>query len=123
MSIEFRRATAQDAEEFYGRPPLASFRGYAAVEDGKVIGVGGVYYDEFRRPVVFSEMKPEMEKHTKAKAKAVRMLVKFAEEKHRILFAVADARYPTSGYLLAKLGFKPTGEMTTMGELLRKEIR
>ena len=100
-----------------------SFRGFVAVEDGReVIGIGGVYRDEFRRPIVFSQMREPMRKYRKAQAKAARMLVAFAHEvAGPRVYAVAQPEEPTAPYLLAKLGFKPTGEFTVMGELLVKE--
>ena len=119
--VEFRRATAADAQEFWGRPALLSFRGVCAVKDGAVIGIGGGYI--FRgRLMIFSEMKPEMRKHLKARAKAVRIMLSFADSLGPTQYAVAQPDEPTSGRLLAKLGFKPTGEMTELGELLIRRV-
>lgn len=121
--MTFRPATAQDAYGFYGKAPDRSFRGLAAVKDGEVIGVGGVYYDDFRRPVIFSEYGEAMTGEKRARVKAVRLLLQFAESLYPRVFAVADPRYDTSGPLLKKLGFVGTGEMTEMGELLVREKR
>lgn len=123
MAVEIRRATAQDAQRYYGGAPLMSFRGFVAVEDGEnVVGIGGVYRDDFGRPIVFSQMKPQMRKYLKARAKAARMLVQFAHDvAGSRVYAVADPSEPTAPRLLNKLGFHPTGEMTAMGELLVKE--
>jgi hypothetical protein len=122
-TVTFRPATAQDAHGFYGKAPDRSFRGLAAVKDGEVIGVGGVYYDDFRRPVIFSEYNEVMAGEKRARAKAVRLLLQFAERLYPRVFAIADPRYDTSGPLLKKLGFVGTGEMTEMGELLVREKR
>lgn len=121
--MTFRRATAQDAEGFYGKTPDRSFRGYAAVKDGRVVGVGGVYYDDFRRPIAFSESNDGMDGEKRAKVKATRLLIEFVESLYPRVFAIADPRYDTSGPLLKRLGFVGTGEMTEMGELLVREKR
>jgi hypothetical protein len=115
--IEFRTATPKDVTEYYGGLPAFSFKGMVAVEDGEVIGVGGVYrYAGV--PLIFSERKGQMRKHLKARAKAVRILISFAESLGPVVYAVPDPIEPTAPYLLAKLGFKPTGKMTEFGELL-----
>lgn len=115
---EFRKATAQDALEFYGKPPCNSFRGIVAVEDGKVIGIGGLFY-EGKNLVAFSDMKPEMRKHRKDMARSCRMLIDMVREAKRPVYAVADPNEPTSPYLLAKLGFEPTGMFGPSGEILK----
>lgn len=119
--VEFRRATYEDAVAFYGKPPEMSFKGYVAVEDGEVIGVGGVFYDELRRPIAFSQMKDAMRSRTKDKAKAVRILMTFAHSLHKRVYAVADPGEPTAPRLLKRLGFRPTGEVTRLGDLLVRE--
>lgn len=116
--VLFRTATQEDALAFYGRPPDYSFRGVVAVLDGRVVGIGGVYRDA-GRPIVFTDMKDEMREHRRARAKAVRIMIELAD-RHPIVYAVASPDEPTSGPLLAKLGFEPTGEMTPYGELLAR---
>lgn len=113
-----RAALPEDAVAFWGHPPALSFRGFVAEIDGEVVGVGGVFYDEARRPIAFSEMREPMRKHLKAKAKAVRMIMGLAMRRHDRFYAVAQQDEPTAAPLLAKLGFRPTGQMTPVGELL-----
>lgn len=116
--IAFRPATRADALAYYGREPEATFRGYVAEQDGKIIGIGGVYYD-LGFPVVFTEMKPEMCGAKKAIARATRLMIDYVDSlPYPTVYAVADTEYPTAPYLLAKLGFAPTGRMTERGELL-----
>lgn len=118
MPITFRRATLEDARAFYGKDPELSFRGFAAIdEEGAVLWVGGVYY-AYGRKIAFSEGRPKDRKLLKERAKAVRMMERLMDEQEGPVYAVADENEPTAGYLLAKLGFKPTGEMTHMGEFL-----
>lgn len=118
--ITFRPATRADALSYYGREPEATFRGYVAEQDGKVVGIGGVYYD-LGVPVIFTEMRPEMERAKKACARATRLMIEYADSLlSPVVYAVADVDYPTAPYLLAKLGFVPTGRMTERGELLAR---
>jgi len=118
--ITFRPATRADALRYYGQDPIFTFRGHVAEKDGEILGIGGVYYD-FGVPVVFTEMRPEMEASKRACAKAARFMIEYVESLEApVVYAVADPRYETSGYLLAKLGFVPTGRMTELGELLAR---
>ncbi len=112
-----RRATAADAEAYYGASPLFSFRGFVAEVDGELAGIFGVYYQD-GLPVAFSEMRDAMRPHKKAIAKACRMLMQFLNQLGGPVYAFASPTEPTSGYLLAKLGFKPTGEMGPYGDVL-----
>lgn len=115
-----RPATAADAVAYYGKTPGMSFRGYVAELDGEIVGIGGVYYDN-GMPIAFSEMKPPMRSHKKAMAKAVRMFERLFDSLGTKVYAVACATEPTAPYLLAKLGFKPTGVFGKHGETLVRD--
>lgn len=115
--VEFRVATLADAQAFFGTYPPARFRGFVAVMDSTVVGIGGVYYHGGRM-VAFSDLKPEIRKHKKVIAKGCRILCKFFEELNMPVYALANENEPTAPYLLAKLGFKPTGQVTPLGEYL-----
>ena len=112
--IVFRQATAQDAEDFYGRRPLFSFKGYTAEYHGDVVGLGGIYYQN-DLPVAFTDMAAPMRRDKRACARACRLLTEHFDELGHPVYAVPE---PTSVKLLAKLGFRPTGRITTLGELL-----
>lgn len=116
-SVQIRQATVQDAREFYGQDPVYSFRGYAAELNGDIVGLGGVYFED-GKPVVFSEIRDAMRPHKKAIAKATRMLMRMLDDLGRSAYAFACPTEPTSGYLLAKLGFKPTGMVGPYGDVL-----
>lgn len=116
--VTIRPATQKDAVQFYdGRRPPFSFRGYVAEKDGVVIGVGGVYYQD-GIPVAFSDMKPAMRRHKKVMAKACRILLSLFDQIGGPVYAVACSTEPTAPYLLAKLGFRPTGVFGPQGETL-----
>jgi len=114
---EFRDATAADAREFYGQEPTNTFRGIAAIVDGKVIGIGGLFYDN-NRVIAFSDMKPEMRQRRKDMARACRMIVGMAKKTKRNVYAVAQEDEPTAAALLKKLGFVSAGLESQIGEVL-----
>jgi len=101
---------------FEGRPPFG-FKGYAAVLEDEVVGVGGVFRWE-GLPIAFSQMKDGMRPYKKARAKAARLMDRFISDMGIAVYATVDPNEPTSPGLLAKLGFVPTGEITEHGELL-----
>lgn len=121
--IEFREASLADARAYWGRDPEITFRGLVAEDErGDLVGIGGTYWCEGRL-ILFSEMKPGMRKYRKARARAVRMLLDFAERQSPVCYAVADPNESTSEKLLAKVGFVPTGIQTEAGELLVRRVQ
>ena len=73
--ISFRQATARDALAFYGKPASNSFKGIAAIENEKVVGLGGLFYMK-GGIVAFSDMKDELRANKKDIVRGCRMLVK-----------------------------------------------
>ncbi len=112
-----RRATHADAIAFYKGDPLYSFKGYVVELNGDIAGLAGIYYED-GKPIVFSEMKDTMRPHKKAIAKTCRLIMKMVDDLGRAAYAFACPAEPTSGYLLAKLGFKPTGMVGPHGDIL-----
>lgn len=110
-------ATAEAAEAFYGRPVDYSFKGIIAVEDEKVIGIGGIYRLNGKR-VAFTDMKPEMRRHKKVMVKSCRLLMAMIREEKGPVYAVANQDEPTAPDLLARLGFESTGVFNEFGETL-----
>jgi hypothetical protein len=104
--IVIRPATEQDAIDYWGCTPKSSFTGYVADLDGRIIGIGGVFYDG-GVPVAFSEMKPEMRLHRKSVARGVRVLEKLFN-RHGMVFSFVNQDEPTALNLQTKLGFVPT---------------
>ena len=114
---KFKQATAQDAYDFYGGTPPFSFKGVAAIKDGKVVGLGGIYR-EGNYLVAFTDMKDEMRESKKDVAKGCRMIHNLIIKEKRAVYAVANNDEPTAAALLVKLGFVPTGRDTEKGEIL-----
>lgn len=116
-SVIFRRATAADAEQFFGGQMMFSMRGWVAEQDGVVTAIGGLYY-EGGRPIAFSEMTGTFRKDRKDVAKGCRILMQMIDKIKSPVYAVANPNEPTAQKLLAKLGWVPTGRFTEVGELL-----
>lgn len=118
-NVTIRKAKAADVISFYGGYPPYRLVGFVAEKEGKIIGVGGIAYPQgYVVPVLFSDALPEMYANKKTCAKAVRLLMNFMDTLSCPVYAFASLEIKTAPYLLAKIGFIPTGEITTMGERL-----
>jgi hypothetical protein len=102
-------ATQSLARAYWGGDPPFSFRGYVALLNGEVVGVGGAYRMH-GRVWLFSGFRPELRPYRKTRAKAVRMLIQLADTYPEPVYAAPDKEEPTAMPLLTKLGFTPTGE-------------
>lgn len=116
----FRPATREDAARFYKGIPQLSFRGWVAEQGGKIVAIGGVSY-EGGRPVAFSEITDAFRNSKKDVAKGCRILMRMIDTIRGPVYAVAQPGESTSAYLLIKLGWRPTGRFTELGELLVRE--
>lgn len=112
-----RDATAADMRAMFPDHPVLTFKGLVVELDGEVIGIGGVCYQQ-GHPVAFSDLRDALRNHKKTLAKACRMLVNLFDKIGGRVYAVACPTEPTAPYLLAKLGFAPTGRFTEAGETL-----
>jgi hypothetical protein len=119
-NIVIRPATEKDARQYYAGRPMFSFRGYAAEMDGEIVGLCGIYYQD-GIPIAFSDIRDALRPRKKTLAKACRMLQRLIDKVGRPVYAVACGTEPTAPYLLAKLGFKPTGVFGPEGETLVRE--
>ena len=114
-----RKATAADAQAFYGKPHPYTFIGYVAELDGEIIGIAGVFFDGGKR-VAFSDLKPEVRKYRKFMVKTLKILAELFDSLGVPVYAVANQAEPTAPYLLIKLGFRPTGSFGPFGELMKR---
>jgi hypothetical protein len=115
--VEFRRARTEDVVAFYGKLPPARMHAVVAFREGVPLMIGGIFYAN-GAPILFSTLKPEVRKEKKLIAKGIRIVMDFVNEFKMPLYAFANPDEPTAPYLLCKLGFKPTGVMTSQGEYL-----
>ena len=109
-------ATMEYAKEFYGDQYTKSFKGYAALLDGKVVGIGGISFEGKAR-ALFSDMKKEMRPFKRDIVKGVRILGEMVKNARYPIFAVADNKEPASEKLLTKLGFVPNGDVVPTGKI------
>ena len=99
--IKFRVATRLDLDKLY--PDLKfSFRAIVAEENGKLLGIGGIYYDR-EWVIAFSKITPELKKHPIAIARGAKKIMKLIGDSPCIAFA--DKNYPGAPKLLERLGF------------------
>lgn len=100
-------ATLDLVKQFRGTPPPFTFKGHAGLLDGKVVGLGGIFFrDDI--PVIFAEFDPGLARRHRARA------FRFLEEQFDLwtgrLFAICDSNFASAPGLLDRLGFKPTAQ-------------
>jgi hypothetical protein len=120
--ITFEKATNEYAKEFYGNKPALSFRGYVALLDGKVVGVGGITVKNGNQ-IAFSEMKDEMRPFKKDIVRGARLLMEFLDSLPFPVIAFANKEEPNAPRLLERLGFTGTNiSVPGHGVVFRREI-
>jgi hypothetical protein len=100
-------ATSALVEAFYGRPPIWTMRGHVALIEDRVVGVGGISYEE-GLPILFSDAAPELRARRRDMVRGVRLLERQARAFRGTLFAIAGTGETAAPRLLGRLGFKPT---------------
>ena len=98
---EIRPATLEDFERVRTRP-AKTVRAYAAVRDGEVLGVGGVYREGVSQ-VLFSEFTDAIRKD---KRSLVRLLRSMATLMKGTVYSYADEAIAGSEVLLEHMGFE-----------------
>ena len=102
--VEVIPATQAHLEAFYGKALSRSVYAIAGIEDGKVIGLAGVYREPYRF-VMFSEITPELKRRPKAIIKGFRMLQDVVRRRDIPVHAQPDAAEPGAVRFLEHLGF------------------
>jgi len=98
----FRPATKEDVDKLY--PGIGnSFRAYVVEVDGRVLGIGGIYYAG-GNVVAFSEYDPELDNHRLAKARGLKIIMELVGD--RPCIAMVDGKHPCAPKLLERIGFK-----------------
>lgn len=100
-------ATLELVKEFAGKPPPFTFKGHAGLLDGKVVGLGGIFFRD-DVPVIFAEFTPGLAR--KHRAQAFRFLQEEFDKWTGLLFAICDSDFDSAPGLLDRLGFKPTAQ-------------
>lgn len=109
-AIETRPATEADFELLYGEATPHSARAWVAVKDNEAIAIGGIYYDPFGRPVLFSRVTDAMRPHKRAIMHCARRLAMVARDIGAV--AIPSCKERLSPKLLTRLGMVPVGQCT-----------
>lgn len=88
MACELRLLTRQDFVDWFGHPPSNTLRGVAGVEDGKLLGIGGVVY-EYGLAKAFMELKPEAKAYKRDIVRGARAVLNMMRREHWLVYAVA----------------------------------
>lgn len=107
-------ATRAYAKEFYGKQYAKSFKGYVALLNGKVVGMGGISF-EGKTMVLFSDMSKEMRPLKRDIMRAVYVLYEMVKSARYPIFAVANKEELFAERLLTKLGFVFSGHLVPDG--------
>ena len=114
--IKIEVATIDHAKEFYGKLPKSNFKGYAALLNKKVVGIGGLSFEK-DAVLLFSDMKDEMRPFKKDIWKGIGILGDLVKKTNYPIVAIASNKEKNSEWLLTELGFKPNGQSTPDGNV------
>jgi hypothetical protein len=110
---EIQPLTRDTFIRFHGEPPPYRVQGYAIVDDGEPIMVGGlaVHSDWIE---VWMDMRPEAARFPKLIFKVGKQVVSKAASYNMPAFAVADEDRETAPRYLSHLGFVQEGEIWSL---------
>ena len=114
--ITIKPATMEYAKEFYGDQYTKSFKGYVALLNDKVVGIGGLSFEN-ETMLLFSDMKEVMRPFKDDIWKAIGLLGEMVEKTNYPIVAVASKKEKASEWLLTKLGFASSGHSTPDGKI------
>lgn len=113
--IIIKPATSKLTKEFYGIFPK-SFKGIVALLNGKVIGVGGLKYEDGKM-MLFSDIKDELRPYKKDICKAIRIFGRMVKKANYPIVAIAGKEEKNSERILTALGFSPNGQLAPEGKI------
>lgn len=114
--ITFEPATIEHAKEFYGDQPTKSFKGYVALLNGKVVGIGGLSFEKGTM-MLFSDMKDELRPFKADIWKGIGILDEMVKKTKYPVYAVASNKEKRSEELLSNLGFIQSGQSVPEGKI------
>lgn len=106
--VTIEPANIKHAKEFYGDQYTKSFKGYVALLDGKVVGIGGISFSK-NNMMLFSDIKDELRPYKRDIVKGVYILKDMVEKINYPVVAIASKEERLSEKLLDRLGFSPSG--------------
>jgi hypothetical protein len=110
-------ATRELAEAYYGQKPPHTFQGLICVDEGRPLGVCGLYRDE-GHVFAFSEFSEELRPHRRVLVQAVRAMVDMMDASPVTVFAIENREEPLAADLLRRVGFVPTGAEVPGGRVM-----
>ncbi len=114
--VEFALAESKHVREFYGDRYTKSFKGYVAMLDGVVVGIGGISFEDGYM-MLFSDMKDALRPFKKDIVRAITVLKRLIERERYPILAIANDGELMSEKLLVKLGFVFSGHETPDGKI------
>jgi hypothetical protein len=99
--MEYREAKEEDLLEFVDTVP-SSYNAWAAVENGKVFGIGGVYYDD-GKAIAFSNMREDIP--VKDRIKGARIIMDILSQTEGPIYAYPES-YKSAPATLKHFGFE-----------------
>lgn len=100
-----KAATKNDIINIYGMPMNSSMKGISVFLDGKVVGIGGIYYTK-HNVIAFAHIKPELRKYPVTIWRCALKIKDLIKESDAPVYSIADPRIPKSDDLLMKMGFR-----------------
>lgn len=104
--IEIAPATSDLVRAYLGKDSPRTFQGYAALKDGKPVGLSGIYR-EGPHLFAFLNLDPEARAERRDLVKGRRLLSDLLDQAGRPVFARMNADEPTAPKLLERMGFIP----------------
>ena len=105
-----RPATREDYVRFFGHPPEQTFRGLVGEAGGELVGIGGISLTRLptggMAPQAFMSLQLDMEKTYRRELISAAKQVRGWLKEYPVVYAVADAEYPSSPRFLEHMGFE-----------------
>lgn len=111
MVVEIRPATPDDIFAFAKEQAPYRVRAYVGVEDGEIIGIGGVAYLPGGAVLAFLNITEQARRRPVALMKVARRVIREARERGvKTINALCDDEIEAAGRFLNRLGFRHLGE-------------
>lgn len=114
--VKIEPAKPEHIVEFYGAPHKRRIRGYVAILEGQVVGVGGLSFER-ESVLLFSDIKDALRPFKKDIVKGLLILLSLIEKAKFPIFAIANKQEKMAERLLSRLGFIESGHSTDNGKI------
>ncbi len=104
--IDIVPATTEIVKKFYGETPPKTVHAIAAVRDGEILGIAGIFSIGMAW-MMFSDMKPEILADKRAMVRALRVIRKLVADKRLPVYANPDPNAKGADILIEHAGVEP----------------